>query len=423
MPEIMIPLVGSWSSRCCASAEETIAEVEETGFGLDIKIGTMIEIPRAALTADEIAEVADFFSFGTNDLTQLTFGYSRDDVNGFLPDYLAQEILPVDPFQSLDQTGVGQLVEMGVERAAKDQRTLKVGICGEHGGDPADRALLPQAPGLDYVSCSPFRVPIARLAAAQAAPRTRGDEPALLGCFLSEPDLVVLGLLEREHLLGLDQQTPIERVRPETDAADIEVMLIEPENGGSEFLAEVRGDEHYAGAYCEILLGVVSIGEVIDQFLTGIVNREVPAPSEGVGGGVERELGHHGRVPYRLEFHVRSGLVAFDFDNDEAPLPINAEQVDATAALIPVGELLVDDKEVGIDDLNLRPEQTLQVFPLPQVEVLVCRLADWVESVSGEFVKGHSEVYWIEMSRKTPARAGGSVDSVAVAMNPISSSS
>ena len=130
----------------------------------------MIEIPRAALTADEVAESADFFSFGTNDLTQMTFGYSRDDINTFLPDYLSQDILPVDPFQSLDQTGVGQLVDMGVKKGRSSKKDLKVGICGEHGGDPESIDFCHRV-GLNYVSCSPFRVPIARLAAAQAALR------------------------------------------------------------------------------------------------------------------------------------------------------------------------------------------------------------------------------------------------------------
>jgi pyruvate,orthophosphate dikinase len=128
----------------------------------------MIEVPRAALTADEIAQHAEFFSFGTNDLTQMTLGYSRDDVNTFLPDYLKKELLPCDPFQSLDATGVGQLVRMGVEKGRATREGLKVGICGEHGGDPASIVFCHNA-GLDYVSCSPFRVPIARLAAAQAA--------------------------------------------------------------------------------------------------------------------------------------------------------------------------------------------------------------------------------------------------------------
>lgn len=172
-PEIMIPLV-------CAAAElktlrllteKTIAEVKAkkkfTGK-LDITIGTMIEIPRAALTADEVAQHADFFSFGTNDLTQMTFGFSRDDVNNFLPDYTKQGILEVDPFQSLDATGVGQLVEMGVQKGRSTKKKLKVGICGEHGGDPASIHFCHQV-GLNYVSCSPFRVPVARLAAAQAA--------------------------------------------------------------------------------------------------------------------------------------------------------------------------------------------------------------------------------------------------------------
>ncbi|MGB1125583.1 MAG: pyruvate, phosphate dikinase [Phycisphaeraceae bacterium] len=172
-PEIMIPLVGTVKELAILreKAEQTIADVKKakkfTGK-LDITIGTMIEIPRAALTADEVATEADFFSFGTNDLTQLTFGYSRDDVNTFLPDYIGQEILEKDPFQSLDTTGVGQLVAMGVEKGRSTKKKLKVGICGEHGGDPASIAFC-HAVGLNYVSCSPFRVPIARLAAAQAA--------------------------------------------------------------------------------------------------------------------------------------------------------------------------------------------------------------------------------------------------------------
>jgi len=171
--EIMIPLVGT-RKELALLREQTLATIDEvkrakkhTGR-LDILVGTMIEIPRAALTADEIAQEADFFSFGTNDLTQMTFGYSRDDVNTFLPDYLEQEILERDPFQSLDTVGVGQLVEMGVTKGRKTRPDLKVGICGEHGGDPASIRFCHKV-GLDYVSCSPFRVPIARLAAAQAA--------------------------------------------------------------------------------------------------------------------------------------------------------------------------------------------------------------------------------------------------------------
>ena len=177
MPEIMIPLVGTRAELefLRKLTEETIAKVKiEEDFKprLDIKIGTMIEVPRAALTAGEIAEVADFFSFGTNDLTQMTFGFSRDDINSFLPDYLSRELLTVDPFQSIDQSGVGQLVEMATRngRTAKaaQKAELKVGVCGEHGGDPKSVHFFHKA-GLDYVSCSPFRVPIARLAAAQAA--------------------------------------------------------------------------------------------------------------------------------------------------------------------------------------------------------------------------------------------------------------
>jgi len=172
-PEIMIPLVGTKKELAILRrrTEETIERVKsDSKFSgkLPILIGTMIEIPRAALTAQEIAEEADFFSFGTNDLTQLTFGYSRDDVNAFLPDYLEQEILERDPFQSLDIGGVGELVELGCERGRKTNGSLKLGICGEHGGDPLSIHFCHKL-GLDYVSCSPFRVPIARLVAAQAA--------------------------------------------------------------------------------------------------------------------------------------------------------------------------------------------------------------------------------------------------------------
>ena len=171
--EIMIPLVGTASELKLLRgkvAETIVATKARRKFSgnLNILIGTMLEIPRACLTADEVAEHAEFFSFGTNDLTQMTFGYSRDDINSFLPDYLSQEILPVDPFQSLDTTGVGQLVEMGVTKGRATKPNLKIGICGEHGGDPASIKFCDRV-GLNYVSCSPFRVPIARLAAAQAA--------------------------------------------------------------------------------------------------------------------------------------------------------------------------------------------------------------------------------------------------------------
>tara|TARA_Y100001968_G_scaffold1786_1_gene1541 strand:+ start:631 stop:3276 length:2646 start_codon:yes stop_codon:yes gene_type:complete len=170
--EIMIPLIGTAAELKLlkGKVQDTIDAVKarrKYNGKLNILIGTMIEIPRAALTADEVAEHAEFFSFGTNDLTQMTFGYSRDDINSFLPDYLSQEILPVDPFQSLDTTGVGQLVECGVTKGRSVCKGLKVGICGEHGGDPASIQFCNEV-GLDYVSCSPFRVPIARLAAAQA---------------------------------------------------------------------------------------------------------------------------------------------------------------------------------------------------------------------------------------------------------------
>jgi pyruvate,orthophosphate dikinase len=174
-PEIMIPLVGTKKELVAlrAQCEAVIAKVKETEDykpRLDIKIGTMIEVPRAAVTADEIAEAADFFSFGTNDLTQMTFGFSRDDIGTFLGDYLAQELLPADPFQTLDVGGVGRLVELGITQGRQTKPDLKIGICGEHGGDPKSVEFCHKV-GMDYVSCSPFRIPIARLAAAQAAIR------------------------------------------------------------------------------------------------------------------------------------------------------------------------------------------------------------------------------------------------------------
>jgi pyruvate,orthophosphate dikinase len=140
----------------------------ENGMTIEYLVGTMIELPRAALMAHNIAAHADFFSFGTNDLTQTTFGLSRDDSSRFLPNYVERKIMPDDPFQVLDREGVGQLVRLGTERGRSVKPDLKVGICGEHGGDPSSIAFCNEI-GLNYVSCSPFRVPVARLAAAQAA--------------------------------------------------------------------------------------------------------------------------------------------------------------------------------------------------------------------------------------------------------------
>jgi len=170
-PEIMVPLIGTKEELQMQERliRRTVDEIfAERGEKIDYLVGTMIEIPRAALTADEVAEVAEFFSFGTNDLTQMTFGYSRDDAGKFLPIYIEKGILKVDPFQVLDQTGVGQLVEMGTQRGRSTRSDLKVGICGEHGGEPSSVKFCHKV-GMNYVSCSPFRVPIARLAAAQAA--------------------------------------------------------------------------------------------------------------------------------------------------------------------------------------------------------------------------------------------------------------
>jgi len=169
-PEIMVPLIGTVKELKLQAdiIHETAKKVfEEKGATVDYMVGTMIEIPRAAVTADQVAEVAEFFSFGTNDLTQMTFGYSRDDAGKFLPVYLQKGILKNDPFQVLDQEGVGQVVRMGVEKGRSTKPNLKVGICGEHGGEPSS-VMFCDSVGMDYVSCSPYRVPIARVAAAQA---------------------------------------------------------------------------------------------------------------------------------------------------------------------------------------------------------------------------------------------------------------
>jgi pyruvate,orthophosphate dikinase len=167
----MVPLVMTKAeldlvkARIVAMAE---AVAKESGVKVDYQVGTMIELPRAALLAGEIAESAEFFSFGTNDLTQTTLGISRDDAASFLGPYTQKGLLPADPFVTIDQEGVGELVKLAVERGKKTRPNIKLGICGEHGGDPASIHFC-QSVGLDYVSCSPYRVPIARLAAAQAA--------------------------------------------------------------------------------------------------------------------------------------------------------------------------------------------------------------------------------------------------------------
>jgi len=167
----MVPLTGilyEFEAQEKVIRDAAAALFEKEGMEIPFKVGTMIEIPRAALTANRIASRAEYFSFGTNDLTQMTFGYSRDDIASFLPVYLEKKILKVDPFQVLDQNGVGQLIEMAVDKGRSVRPDLKCGICGEHGGEPSSVKFCHKV-GLNYVSCSPFRVPIARLAAAQAA--------------------------------------------------------------------------------------------------------------------------------------------------------------------------------------------------------------------------------------------------------------
>ena len=170
-PEIMIPLVGDVAElRYVKNVVKETADkiIAESSIDMKYHVGTMIEIPRAALLADEIAQEAEFFSFGTNDLTQMTFGFSRDDAGGFLQDYYAKNIFEQDPFAHLDQKGVGKLIKMAAKAGRETRPDIKLGICGEHGGDPASIEFCHNV-GLNYVSCSPFRVPIARLAAAQAA--------------------------------------------------------------------------------------------------------------------------------------------------------------------------------------------------------------------------------------------------------------
>jgi pyruvate,orthophosphate dikinase len=171
-PEIMVPVVCTVKElddqkRLVDRVHKQVAQKNQ-GKPVKFMYGTMIEIPRAALTAGKIAQTAEFFSYGTNDLTQMGFGFSRDDIGGFVPDYVEKKILPADPFQILDQEGIGELIQIGIERGRKVRPGLKVGICGEHGGEPSSVGFCHRV-GMDYVSCSPYRVPIARLAAAQAS--------------------------------------------------------------------------------------------------------------------------------------------------------------------------------------------------------------------------------------------------------------
>jgi len=177
IPEVMVPLVSHKNE--IKVQKDIINRVahevfEEKGMKIKYMIGTMIELPRSAITADEIAEYAEFFSYGTNDLTQTTFGFSRDDVAKFVPLYIEMGILKNDPFKTLDQPGVGDLIKMGIERGRKTRPEIEIGICGEHGGDPASVEFCHRV-GMNYVSCSPYRVPIARLAAAQAAVKDKKE--------------------------------------------------------------------------------------------------------------------------------------------------------------------------------------------------------------------------------------------------------
>jgi pyruvate phosphate dikinase (EC 2.7.9.1) len=177
IPEVEIPLVGEVNElKITREVVDRVARevMEETGVKIEYAVGTMIEVPRAALVADEIAQEAEFFSFGTNDLTQTTFGFSRDDAEGkFLHEYVEKKILPEDPFMVLDRRGVGKLMKMTVELGRQTRPDLVIGICGEHGGEPNSIEFCHEI-GLNYVSCSPFRVPIARLAAAQAKVKAKG---------------------------------------------------------------------------------------------------------------------------------------------------------------------------------------------------------------------------------------------------------
>ncbi len=196
LPEIMIPLAGTKAEldylQEVHGGNRQRASSPKQKTTVEYMYGTMIEVPRAAVTADELAQTAEFFSFGTNDLTQMTFGYSRDDAGSFLPEYVRKEILERDPFQSLDIGGVGKLIDMAVKLGRQTRHGLKCGICGEHGGDPKSVEFCHKV-GLDYVSCSPFRVPIARLAAAHAAikgtnaPAAKAAKPTII----SKPPVAV----------------------------------------------------------------------------------------------------------------------------------------------------------------------------------------------------------------------------------------
>ena len=179
IPEVMIPLIGHVNElKAVRTQLEEVAQrvMDANGVEIEYQFGTMIEIPRAAITADQVAEYAEFFSFGTNDLTQMTFGFSRDDAEGkFLNNYVEQKILPSNPFETLDQEGVGQLMKIAIEKGKSVRPNIKLGICGEHGGD-SESVKFCHRIGLNYVSCSPFRVPVARLAAAQAVIEEKGNK-------------------------------------------------------------------------------------------------------------------------------------------------------------------------------------------------------------------------------------------------------
>lgn len=227
-PEIMIPVVCDVKELLdqLAIAKQVYQEVLSKYNLKKIKhmFGTMIEIPRAALVAGKLATVAEFFSYGTNDLTQMSFGFSRDDIGGFLPDYLNKGILPEDPFQSIDQEGVGELIKIGIERGRKTNKKLEVGICGEHGGEPRSVEFCHNV-GMDYVSCSPFRVPIANLAAAQAVLKGKKNNMESLKLYLKDMQEIPLLTAKQEVELSRKARKGDEQARKQMIRSNLRLVI------------------------------------------------------------------------------------------------------------------------------------------------------------------------------------------------------